>query len=155
MKGNKDILVKLNELLTSELTAIDIYFVQSRMLQNKGYTQLFERINHEMTDEQLHATKLIERIIFLEGLPNVHPRLAFKMTNSVKEMFELDLAYEMENKEILKEIISLCFEHKDYGTKEMVEPLLIDTEEDHIDWLETQLRIIEEIGEDKYLAEKL
>ena len=155
MKGNEQIIARLNKLLTSELTAIDIYFVQSRILQNKGYMKLFEQLDHEMTDEQGHATKLIERIIFLEGEPNIHDRLSFKVTASVKEMYEMDLAYELENKEILKEIIQLCYEHHDFGTKDVIEPLLIDTEEDHIDWLETQLRIIEEIGEDKYLAEKL
>ena len=108
-----------------------------------------------MNDEQGHATKVIERIIFLEGTPEVHDRHKFKITHSVKEMFEQDLAYEHKNKEVLVDLIDLCFEHKDYGTKELIEPLLIDTEEDHIDWLETQLSIINDIGEDKCLAEKL
>lgn len=155
MKGNSEIVAKLNELLTSELTSIDIYFVQSRILQRKGYSKLFAQLDHEMNDEQGHATKVIERILFLEGTPEVHARHKFKITHSVKEMYELDLAYEHKNKDILVELIDLCFKHKDFGTKELIEPLLIDTEEDHIDWLETQLSIISDIGEDKYLAEKI
>ena len=154
MKGNSEIIAKLNELLTSELTAIDIYFVQSRILRKMGYLKLFEQLDHEMNDEQDHATKVLERIIFLEGTPEVHNRHKFKIASSVKEMFEQDLAYEHDNKKVLVELIDLCFTHKDFGTKELIEPLLVDTEEDHIDWLET-LNIIEDIGEDKYLAEKM
>ena len=155
MKGNQEIIDKLNVLLTAELTSIDSYFVHSRVLRNQGYEKLYEQLNHEMEDEQGHATKVIERIIFLEGTPDLGKRLPFKVENKIKSILESDLKFEHEVRSILIDVIDLCFKHKDYATKEAMEPLLIDTEEDHIDWLETQLSIIEEIGEERYLAEKL
>lgn len=155
MKGNKKIIDKLNVLLTAELTSIDSYFVHSRVMKNKGYQKLYEQLNHEMEDEQGHANAVIERILFLEGTPDVGSRLPFKVEHSAKSIFESDLKFEHQVREILVELIELCFQEKDFVTKEVVEPLLIDTEEDHIDWLETQLSIIAEIGEDKYLAEKI
>ncbi|MFW7378432.1 MAG: bacterioferritin [Oligoflexus sp.] len=145
----------LNQLLTTELTSIDIYFVQSRILQNKGYLKLYENLNHEMEDEQGHAAKIIERIIFLEGSPEVHKREAFTIEQDVVKMFELDLNYEMDVRAKLTDGIELCLKLKDYVTKEILESLLIDTEEDHIDWLETQLSIIKDIGRERYLAEKI
>ena len=155
MKGNPEVIKALNDLLTCELTSIDMYFVQSRIMKNLGYNQLFEQLNHEMEDEQGHATKVIERIVFLEGTPDVEKRLPFKVERNVKTMYEMDLKYELDVREKLITVIDLCFKHKDYVTKEVIEPLLQDTEEDHIDWLETQLRLIEEIGLEKYLSEKM
>ncbi|SME98011.1 bacterioferritin [Pseudobacteriovorax antillogorgiicola] len=155
MKGHPDIIAALNDLLTSELTSIDIYFVQSKILRNMGYNKLYEQLNHEMEDEQGHATRVIERIIFLEGTPDVSKREPFTVDTDVKTMFENDLKYEHVVRDKLIKIIDLCFKHHDYVTKEAVEPLLQDTEEDHIDWLETQLSVIDEIGIKNYLAEKL
>lgn len=155
MKGNSEVIKKLNELLTAELTSIDSYFVHSRVMKNLGYEKIYEQLNHEMEDEQGHASAIIERIIFLEGTPDLSKRLPFKVDRSVVNMFKTDLQFEYQNRELLVDAIELCLQQKDYATKETLEPLLVDTEEDHIDWLETQLRIIDEIGEERYLAEKI
>ena len=155
MKGNQDILDAMNRLLTAELTAIDFYFIHSKVLDDLGYTKLGSQFKHEMEDEQKHATTIIERMIFLEGTPEIGQRLAFKVERDVKKIFEDDLNAEKNVRDLLVECIELCFQHKDFGTKEALEPLLIETEEDHIDWLETQLSIVEEVGLKNYLAEKL
>ena len=118
MKGNQKIIDKLNTLLTAELTSIDSYFVHSRVLKNKGYTKLYEQLNHEMEDEQGHAAAVIERIIFLEGTPLVHDRLPFEIEDSVKGMFESDLKFEHIVRNHLIELIELCMKEKDYVTKE-------------------------------------
>ena len=155
MKGNPDIIAKLNELLTAELTSIDNYFVHSKVMHNLGYGKLKDQFHHEMEEEQGHASKIIERIVFLEGTPKVHERLPFKVERDVKKVLEDDLAAEMHVKKLLGEAIDLCFSKKDFGTLEVLEPLLVDTEEDHIDWLETQLSVINDIGIERYLSEKM
>ena len=155
MKGNKDIINAMNKLLTAELTAIDFYFIHGTVLEDMGYTKLSEQFKHERDDEQKHATVIIERMIFLDGTPEVGSRLPFQVAPDVKAMLEDDLQAEQNVRELLVECIDLCLKHKDFGTKEALEPLLMDTEEDHIDWLETQLSIIEDVGLDNYLAEKL
>lgn len=155
MKGNPEIIKKLNELLTAELTSIDNYFVHSKVMHNLGYNKLKDQFHHEMEDEQGHASKVIERIVFLEGTPDVSSRLPFKVERDVVKVLEQDLEAEFEVKRILGECIDLCLKHKDFGTMEILEPLLVDTEEDHIDWLETQLSIIKDIGIERYLAEKM
>lgn len=155
MKGNPEIIKSLNHLLTAELTSIDNYFVHSKVMHNLGYNKLKDQFHHEMEDEQGHASKIIERIVFLEGVPEVHARLAFKVERDVKAVLESDLAAEHEVKKRLVDCIDLCFQHKDFGTLEVLEPLLVDTEEDHIDWLETQLSVISDIGIERYLAEKM
>tara|TARA_B100001094_G_C18174950_1_gene797385 strand:+ start:1704 stop:2171 length:468 start_codon:yes stop_codon:yes gene_type:complete len=155
MKGQPAIIDKLNELLTCELTTIDVYFAQSHIIRDMGYNVLADHFKHEMEDEQLHATKIIERLIFLQGTPEMIKRESISLGKTIKDMLVTDLKYEHKVKDILVETIELCYEHKDFATKEVLEQLLIDTEEDHIDWLETQLSIIEEVGIENYLAEKL
>lgn len=155
MKGNPEIIAKLNELLTAELTAIDNYFVHAKIMHHMGYNKLKDQFQHEMEDEQGHASKIIERIVFLEGIPEVSARLPFKVEKDVQKVLEQDLAAEHVVKRLLGECIDLCFVKKDFGTLEVIEPLLVDTEEDHIDWLETQLSIINDIGIKLYLAEKM
>ena len=155
MKGNPEIIAKLNELLTAELTSIDNYFVHSKVMHNLGYNKLTDQFQHEMEDEQGHASKVIERIVFLEGTPNVTARLPFTVERDVAKVLQADLDAEHVVKKLLGECIDLCFKHKDFGTLEILEPLLVDTEEDHIDWLETQLSIISDIGIERYLAEKM
>lgn len=155
MQGHKDIIKKLNELLTAELTSIDSYFVHSRVMKDLGYHKLYEQLHHEMQDEQGHATAIIERILFLEATPDLGQRLPFKVERKVKAMFEADLAFELKVRHLLVEAIDLCLQLKDFGTKEVLEPLLKDTEEDHIDWLETQISLVDELGESLYLAEKM
>lgn len=155
MQGHSAIIAKLNELLTTELTSIDSYFLHSRIMADFGYKQLADHLHHEMEDEMGHATKLMQRIIFLGGTPEVHARVPFTVDRIVKTMFEVDLKFEMKVRDLLIEGIELCLSHNDHGTRQILEELLADTESDHIDWLETQLHLIEEIGEKRYLAEKL
>lgn len=155
MKGHPDIIKGLNSLLTSELTSIDVYFVQSHILRNMGYTKLADQFAHEMEDEQGHAAKVIERIVFLEGTPDVRSRDPFTVETDFQVMLEHDLKYEHQVRDKLIDLIELCLKHRDYATKEALEPLLVDTEEDHIDWIETQLSIIGDIGLQNYLSEKM
>ena len=155
MKGNPEIIAKLNELLTAELTSIDNYFVHAKIMHHMGYNKLKDQFHHEMEDEQGHASKVIERIVFLEGIPEVSARLPFKVEKDVQKVLEHNLEAEHVVKRLLGECIDLCFAKKDFGTLEVIEPLLVDTEEDHIDWLETQLSIIKDIGIKLYLAEKM
>lgn len=155
MQGNSQIIDRLNRLLTAELTAIDVYFLQSRMFQDWGYEKLYARFDHEKQDEEGHAAQLIERILFLEGTPNVQDRLGFAVETDVKKMLEMDLALELDVARNLNEAIALCDEVNDAATREMLEILLADTENDHIFWLESQLHIIEQVGLANYLAEQM
>ncbi len=155
MEGNRDVIDRLNTLLATELTAIDQYFVQSRMLEDWGYTKLHERISHESDDERGHADRLIQRILFLEGQPDVGSRAPLSIGADPKEMLANDLAMELEVAKGLNDAIALCREKADNATREMLEELLRDTEMDHILWFETQLRLIEEVGLQGYLAEMI
>ena len=155
MKGNGEIIDCLNALLTSELTAIDQYFVQARMLENWGFGKLHEQIAHEADDERGHADRLVKRILFLEGQPNVASRAKLKIGTNPQEMFANDLEYELQVARALNHGIALCRKMSDNGTREMLEDLLRDTEDDHIFWFEQQLSLIEKVGLKKYLAEQL
>lgn len=155
MKGSQKVIEKLNELLTAELSSIDSYFVHSRIVDDLGYSQLANHLKHEMEDEQAHAGAIIERIIFLEGTPDLGSRLPFKVDRNVKSMLEVDLKFEFDVRKLLLEGISLCMRENDHVTRKMLEKLLFDTEDDHIDWLETQINLINTLGEKAYLAEKM
>ena len=155
MKGNSEVIARLNALLANELTAIDQYFVQARMLERWGYTRLHERIAHEADDERGHADKLVARILFLDGQPDVAARAPLDIGANPKEILENDLALEVAVARSLNDAIALCREKADNGTRELLEELLNDTERDHILWFETQLRLIEELGLKKYLAEMI
>ena len=155
MKGNKRVIKTLNRLLAGELTAMDVYLVQSKVLEDWGYNKLAERLAHEFDDEKEHASRLIARILFLEGMPDMTARDAYDVGKDVKQMFEGDLRLEYEVRDNLNDAIRLASDENDHGTREMLEPLLRDTEEDHIFWLETQLRLIDEIGLKKYLSEQM
>ena len=155
MRGHPEVIDALNALLTAELTAIDIYFLQSRIFEDMGYTKLFERFDHEKDDEQAHCALIIERIIYLEGTPNVHAREAFEVDLNVQKMLEMDLELEEQVSANLNRAMALCREHGDNGTRKMLEQLLMDTEMDHILWMKSQVRMIKEIGLDNYLAEQL
>ena len=146
MKGNSEVIARLNALLANELTAIDQYFVQARMLERWGYTRLHERIAHEADDERGHADKLVARILFLDGQPDVAARAPLDIGSNPKEILENDLALEIGVARSLNDAIALCREKADNGTRELLEELLNDTERDHILWFETQLRLIEDIG---------
>ncbi len=153
MQGSQRVIDTLNALLAVELTAIDQYFVQSRMLENWGYMKLYERIGHESEDERGHADRIVKRILFLDGRPDVAARAPLTIGTTPKEILENDLAIEIEVAKNLNEAIALCREEGDNGTREMLEELLTDTESDHILWFETQLRLIESVGLENYLSE--
>jgi len=155
MKGHPKILEHLNDLLAGELTAIDQYFIHSRMYQEWGFLCLFERIDHEMKEEQGHADALIKRILFLEGAPNLSRREALKVGQSVTEMLRNDLDVEYRVVAHLKKVISVCESVSDYGTRAILQQLLRDTEEDHTYWLETQLGLIDQLGLQNYLQRQL
>ena len=155
MQGSKKIVRTLNALLTQELTAMDQYLVQARMLENWGYGKLHERIAHESEDERAHADRLVQRILFLEGQPEVGARAKIDVGTNPKEILENDLAHELQVAKGLNEAIALCRDLHDNVTRGLLEELLHDTETDHVFWFESQLKLIDEVGLKKYLAEMI
>ncbi len=155
MKGNPRVIQGLNSLLAMELAAMDQYFIHSRMYDDWGLKKLFERIDHEFDDEKGHAAALIERILFLEGTPDMVTRSAIKIGATVPEMIESDLRIEYEVGNELKAVIKVCEEEQDYQSREILETLLKDTEEDHAHWLEQQLRLIKMIGLQNYTQSQM
>ena len=155
MKGNAQVISKLNELLAGELTAMDQYFIHSRMYDDWGITKLFERINHEFEDEKGHAAKLIERILFLGGIPDMVTRTPIHVGNDVPSMLQNDLNLEYQVIKDLREVMALCEEVRDYQTRDMLQVLLDDTENDHTHWLEQQLGLIQRIGLQNYIQSQL
>ncbi|GGK55511.1 bacterioferritin [Amphritea balenae] len=155
MKGNAKVIGLLNQLLVGELTAMDQYFVHSRMYQDWGLEKLFERIDHEFDDEKGHAAMLIERILFLEGTPDLSKRDGLKIGTTVPEMLEHDLQLEYSVDRALKDGIKLCEEEQDYHSRELLEAQLKDTEEDHAYWLEQQLGLIKKVGLQNYLQSQM
>jgi bacterioferritin len=151
MQGKKTVIDELNKLLTGELSAADQYFIHSRMYENWGFSVLYERIEHERVEELEHATKLIRRILFLEGTPDVASRGALKIGATVPEMLRSDLEYELGVVAALKSAIALTEAEQDYDTRRILVELLQDTEEDHTHWLEQQLGLIDKVGLHNYL----
>ncbi len=155
MQGDKQVIAHLNELLAGELTAIDQYFIHSRMYENWGFSKLYERINHEVQDETGHADALIKRILFLEGIPDLSKREPLAVGANVPEMLKNDLAVEYKVVADLRKVIAYCESVRDYQTREILEVMLDDTEEDHAHWLEQQLGLIDIIGLQNYLQSQL
>ena len=155
MKGNQNIIDALNGLLAMELAAMDQYLIHAKMYEDWGLTKLYERIYHEFDDEKGHAEKLIERMLFLEGEPDMVTRTGFKVGADVASMLESDLRIEYEVDAELKKVIALCEQEKDYVTREMLETLLDDTEMDHAYWLEQQLRLIKMVGLENYTQSQM
>ena len=155
MRGNNKVIKVLNKLLTGELSAADQYFVHSRMYQDWGLEKLYERIAHEAKEELYHADKLIQRILFLEGRPDVASRASLSIGEDVPGMLENDLKLELEVVAELKDAIKISEEEQDYQTREILEMLLKDTEEDHTYWLEKQLGLINKVGLENYLQSKI
>ena len=156
MKGNKKVIQSLNDLLAGELVAIDQYFIHSRMYEDWGYNKLFERIKHEQEEETEHATLLIQRILFLEGTPDMVTRKPdINVGKDVPEMLKNDLELEYKVVDHLREVISICEKEKDYETREILEQLLDDTEMDHTYWLEQQLGLIDKVGTKNYLQSQM
>ena len=154
MKGNKKIVKLLNQILANELTAINQYFLHARMYGNWGLGKLNDKIYEESIDEMKHADRLIERILFLEGLPNLQQLNKLKIGENPEEMLRSDLAHEMEGLPLLRETITTCEAEGDYVSRELAEAILAD-EEEHIDWLETQLELIERVGLNNYLQSQM
>ncbi|AMG32009.1 bacterioferritin [Grimontia hollisae] len=155
MKGKQEIIDGLNRLLTNELSAMDQYFVHARMYEDWGMDELYERINHESDDEREHASMLINRILFLEGTPDVQSREKLLIGNDVEEMMQNDLKYEYMVADELRNVIALCEQKQDYQTREILLKLLDDTESDHMYWLEKQLRLIKTVGLQNYIQSKM
>lgn len=154
MKGDKEVLRHLNVILYNELTAINQYFLHSRMCADWGYNRLAEIIYKESIDEMKHAQKLIDRILFLEGIPNLQKLGTLNIGETVPEMLKSDLGMEGINIPALKEAIEACFQARDHASRELLESILCD-EESHVDWLESQLKMICDMGVENYLAEQM
>jgi bacterioferritin len=155
MKGHPQVIEHLNALLVGELTAVDQYFLHSRMYQDFGLNKLYERISHEMAEEQMHADLLIKRILFLEGSPDLTKREPLDTSTTVPEMLRSDLAYEYKVIPHLRQVMAFCESVQDYETRDILLKLLKDTEEDHTWWLEKQLRLIDSIGLPNYLQSQM
>ncbi|MBE1301712.1 MAG: bacterioferritin [Alteromonadaceae bacterium] len=155
MKGNQNIIDALNRLLANELTAMDQYFIHSRMYEDWGLNKLFARIDHEFDDEKGHASLLIQRILFLEGTPDLSKRDPLLIGHDVPSMLENDLKIEYLNDSLLKDTMALCEQEKDYVTKNMLQTLIDDTEMDHAYWLEQQLGLIKKVGLQNYLQSQM
>src|SRR6185437_13147963 len=152
MQGDPDVLRLLNEQLTSELTAINQYFLHSKMQDNWGFTELAEHTRAESFDEMRHAEAITDRILLLDGLPNYQRLFSVRIGQTLREQFEADLAIEYEVMERLKPAIILCREKQDSTTATLFEEIVAD-EEKHIDYLETQLELMDKLGVELYSAQ--
>jgi bacterioferritin len=154
MKGDPQVLEALNRALTVELTAINQYFCQAKMCKNWGFQVLAKKHYEESLGEMKHAELLIDRILFLEGVPEIARYDVIRVGTDVKEQFENDLKLEMSGVRHYNQTIDLCVRLKDNGTRELLAPILTESEE-HVDWLETQLGLIEAVGLQNYLTEQM
>lgn len=151
MKGNQNVIEALNDGLTIELTAINQYFVQSKMCQNWGLSRLAKKHHQESMGEMKHAEMLIDRIIFLEGIPAIARYDEIHVGSQVKQQFENDLRLELKGVNTYNQAIAICLEENDGGSRELLETLLVESEE-HVDWLESQLDLIDKMGIENYLT---
>ena len=154
MKGKPEIIDALNEILTGELTAVNQYFVHAKMCENWGYKKLFQHIRAESIDEMKHADILIDRVLYLEGVPNVQRLGKINIGQTVLEQLKLDLDVERVALTKLNTFIELCRSLADNGSRHLLEGIL-ESEEKHVNWLEAQLTLIEQVGEAQYLAQQI
>ena len=151
MKGETKVIDLLNQVLRKELTGINQYILHSKMCENWGYDALARHSRHESIDEMKHAETIIERILFLEGTPNVSTMDKIRIGRNVSEQLKADLALETAAVSILRPGIETCRTSGDHATREILEHILVE-EEEHIDWLEAQLHQIQEMGYENYLS---
>ena len=154
MKGNEKVLELLNALLTNELTAINQYFVHAKMCENWGYERLAHKVREESIDEMKHADQIISRILFLEGVPNLQRLNKLHVGETVKEQLECDLQLEYAAIKFLNDGIAASREVGDNTTEDLMTKILV-SEEEHTDWIETQLELIRQVGEQNYLAQQI
>ena len=154
MQGNPQILDGLNRALTIELTAINQYFCQSRMCKNWGFLKLAKKHYEESIGEMKHADKIIERVLFLDGVPEIARYDVIRVGTNVQEQFENDLKLETGGVVAYNELVNLAIQLKDNGTHALALAILTESEE-HVDWLETQLSLIQSVGLQRYLAEQV
>lgn len=154
MKGHADVIKHLNVILTNELTAINQYFLHARMCQAWGFEKIGGKIYKESIDEMKHAQSLIDRILFLEGVPNLQKLGTLNIGETVPEQLKSDLDMELRGHVDLKNALKACADAEDHTSRELLEGI-ISSEEEHIDWLEAQLDIIQKIGVENYLAQQL
>lgn len=155
MKGSQKVIDSLNKLLAGELASIDQYFVHSRMYDDWGMDKLYVRLNHEMEEETQHSDLLIKRILFLEGVPCMTKRRDLMIGSDVSSAMANDLVLELEVVAGVREAIAISEAEGDYQTREMLEKLLFDTEEDHVYWLEQQIGLIDKIGIQNYIQSQM
>lgn len=149
MKGDAKVIQHLNKILFNELIAINQYFLHSRMLGNWGFKKLEKKEYRESIEEMEHADSLIERILFLEGIPNLQDLGKLRIGENIEEIFKADLALELDAIPDLREAIQYMEQQKDYISRELLEKIL-ENEEEHVDWLETQLSLIDKVGIENY-----
>jgi bacterioferritin len=148
------VITVLNDVLTAELTAINQYFLHAELCQHWGYEYLYKTVRSSSIDEMKHAEKCVERILYLDGLPNMQRLAKVSVGESVKEQFDLDMKLEMEAVERLVNGIKVCDDNRDVGSRLLLEEIL-KSEEEHIDWLDSQIELIRQVGEQNYLAEQI
>ncbi len=154
MKGNKTTIELLNKALYNELTAINQYFMHSKILKDMGFSKLAEKEYEESIDEMKHADMLMERILFLEGLPNLQQLGKLRIGEEPEEMLKCDLALEHDAIPDLRDGVEHCEKIRDYVTRDLFQHIL-DSEEEHVDWLETQLNLIDKVGNKNYLQSQM
>lgn len=154
MKGDATVIEHLNRVLKNELTAINQYFLHSRMYKDWGLSKLAEHEHEESVDEMKHADQIIERVLFLEGLPNLQNLGKLRIGEDVREMIQCDLDLELDALPDLKAGIAYCETHKDYVSRDLFDSIL-KSEEEHVDWLETQLELINKAGIENYVQSQM